>query len=174
MSFFSFISLHLSVPLSPTLILSSSPFFSSLCVSFLFSVYPFSLCHASSPSLLLLVFLFSLPPRLFSLFYRTRLREETEVGWDPSGFDQVRIIITSQRLLVKDAFFWPEWHPGGHFSLSHSVRTLSGLLLCSFKAFSSRTATANEALWFLIKNTTESSHPSIAFPKKSAMIFLYF
>lgn len=80
-----------------------------------------------------------------SLAYRTRLWKETEVGWDPSGFDQVEII--SYGLLLKDdSLFLLAWMASRrmywfevfwanfifpHGSLSHSVKTPPGLLLCS-------------------------------------------
>lgn len=108
-----------------------------VCDSYNISLF---LCHTSSPSrpLSTRISYFSSNSSL-SLFYRARLWKEAEVGRDPSGFDQVKIIIRYS-LPFMDAYCFSRGNPGGHIdlscfkanftlpagSLSHSVKTPSG------------------------------------------------
>lgn len=86
----------------------------SVCVSPVCDCYP--LWHQDDTVLSFLIppkcsLLYFIPPFLtcisflssssLSFFYRTGLWEETEVGWDPSGFDQVKMIIISCSCLLR-------------------------------------------------------------------------
>lgn len=93
----------------------------AVCDSYNISLF---LCHTSSPSRPLSTHIsyFSSNSSLF-LFYRTRLWKEAEVGRDPSGFDQVKIIIRYS-LPFMDAYCFSRGNPGGHIDLSCFVLKL--------------------------------------------------